>query len=92
MSDLIAKAAIDRRLAEIAQPVIEGLGYELVRMRLLTGKSDIVQVMAEKAPTAASKLMTAPRFLPPFRQSSTSKTRLLANTPLRFPALVSTVR
>ena len=48
MSDLIAKAAIDRRLAEIAQPVIEGLGYELVRMRLLTGKADIVQVMAEK--------------------------------------------
>ncbi len=48
MSDLIAKAAIDRRLAEIAQPVIEGMGYELVRVRLLTGKQDILQVMAEK--------------------------------------------
>ncbi|PTX57767.1 ribosome maturation factor RimP [Litoreibacter ponti] len=48
MSDLIAKAAIDRRLAEIAQPVIEGLGYELVRMRLMGGKTDVVQVMADK--------------------------------------------
>ena len=48
MPDLIAKAAIDRRLAEIAQPVIEGMGFELVRVRLLTGKQDILQIMAEK--------------------------------------------
>ena len=48
MSDLIAKAAIDRRLAEIAKPVIEDLGYELVRMRLQGGKTDIVQIMADK--------------------------------------------
>jgi ribosome maturation factor RimP len=48
MSDLIAKAAIDRRLAEIAKPVIEGLGFELVRLRLMGGKTDILQVMAEK--------------------------------------------
>ncbi len=48
MTDLIAKAAIDRRLAELAQPIIEGLGYELVRMRLMGGKVDTVQVMAEK--------------------------------------------
>ncbi len=48
MSDLIAKAAIDRRLAEIAQPLIEGLGFELVRIRLMGGKTDILQVMAER--------------------------------------------
>ncbi|MCY4336892.1 MAG: ribosome maturation factor RimP [Litoreibacter sp.] len=48
MSDLIAKAAIDRRLAEIAKPVIEGMGFELVRLRLMGGKTDILQVMAEK--------------------------------------------
>ncbi|GFE64534.1 ribosome maturation factor RimP [Litoreibacter roseus] len=48
MSDLIAKAAIDRRLAEIVQPAIEGLGYELVRIRLMTGKEAILQIMAEK--------------------------------------------
>ena len=48
MSDLIAKAAIDKRLAEIAGPVIEGLGYELVRIRLMSGKSTTLQIMADK--------------------------------------------
>ena len=32
-NDLIAKAAIDRRLAEIITPVIEDMGLELVRVR-----------------------------------------------------------
>jgi len=48
MSDLIAKAAIDKRMAEIITPVIEGLGYELVRVRLMSGKNTILQIMAEK--------------------------------------------
>ncbi len=48
MPDLIAKAAIDKRLAEIVQPMIEGMGYELVRVRLQGGKTDVLQVMAEK--------------------------------------------
>jgi len=48
MSDLIAKVAIDKRMAEIAQPVIEGLGYELVRIRLMSGKSTTLQIMADK--------------------------------------------
>ena len=48
MTELIAKAAIDRRLAEIAQPVIEDLGFELVRIRLMSGKTTILQVMADK--------------------------------------------
>jgi len=48
MSDLIAKAAVDKRLAEIASPVIEGLGYELVRIRLMSGKSTTLQIMADK--------------------------------------------
>ncbi len=47
-NDLIAKAAIDRRLAEIVTPVIEDLGYELVRIRLMSGKSTTLQIMAEK--------------------------------------------
>ena len=47
-NDLIAKAAIDRRLAEIITPVIEDLGYELVRIRLMGGKTHILQIMAEK--------------------------------------------
>jgi len=47
-NDLIAKAAIDRRMAEIITPVIEDLGYELVRIRLMSGKTTILQVMADK--------------------------------------------
>jgi ribosome maturation factor RimP len=47
-NDLIAKAAIDQRLAQIITPVIEDLGYELVRVRLMTGKNAILQVMADK--------------------------------------------
>jgi ribosome maturation factor RimP len=48
MNDLIAKAAIDRRLAEILQPVIEGMGFELVRLRLMGGKTKTLQIMAER--------------------------------------------
>jgi len=48
VADLVAKAAIDQRLAEIVQPVIEGLGFELVRVRLLGGKTKTVQIMAER--------------------------------------------
>ncbi len=47
-NDLIAKTAIDRRMAEIITPVIEDMGYELVRVRLMGGKSPTLQIMAEK--------------------------------------------
>ena len=47
MSELIAKTAIDRRLAEIITPVIEGMGFELVRVRLMSStKSKTLQIMA----------------------------------------------
>ncbi|MCJ7874288.1 ribosome maturation factor RimP [Phaeobacter sp. J2-8] len=45
---LIAKAAIDRRLAEIISPVIEDMGFELVRIRLMSGKTQTLQIMAER--------------------------------------------
>ncbi|MFO1209635.1 MAG: ribosome maturation factor RimP [Amaricoccus sp.] len=48
MDDLIAKAAIDRRLAAIVRPTIEGLGFELVRIRLMGGKRAVLQIMAER--------------------------------------------
>ena len=48
MNDLIAKATIDRRLAEIITPVIEGMGYELVRVRFMSGKTKTIQIMAER--------------------------------------------
>ena len=48
MVDLIAKAAIDRRLAAIVTPTIEGLGFELVRLRLMSGRRAVLQIMAER--------------------------------------------
>jgi ribosome maturation factor RimP len=48
LADLIAKSAIDRRLAAIVTPTIEGLGYELVRLRLMGGKRATLQIMAER--------------------------------------------
>lgn len=48
MSDLIAKTSIDKRLAEIITPVIEDLGFELVRVRLMGGNTPTLQIMAER--------------------------------------------
>lgn len=47
-NDLIAKAAMDRRLAEIITPVLEDMGFELVRVRLMGGKTHTLQIMAER--------------------------------------------
>ena len=48
MSELIARAAMDRRIAEIVTPTIEDLGYEVVRVRLMTGKETVLQLMVQK--------------------------------------------
>jgi ribosome maturation factor RimP len=48
LTDLIAKAAMDRRLAAIVSPTIEGLGFELVRLRLMSGRRALLQIMAER--------------------------------------------
>jgi ribosome maturation factor RimP len=48
MNDLIAKTSIDRRMAEILTPVIEDMGFEVVRIRLMGGKTNTLQVMAER--------------------------------------------
>lgn len=47
-NSLIAKAAMDRRLAEIVSPLIESMGYELVRIRLMAGKEPTLQIMADR--------------------------------------------
>jgi len=47
-NDLIAKAAIDRRMAEIITPVIEDMGFDLVRVRLMGGNTATLQIMAER--------------------------------------------
>lgn len=48
MSDLIAKTPIDQRIAQIVGPVIEGLGFELVRLRVMSGKTRTLQIMADR--------------------------------------------
>lgn len=48
MSDLIAKTSMDRRMAEIVTPSIEALGFEVVRIRVMGGKSNTLQIMAER--------------------------------------------
>ncbi|MEZ5716494.1 MAG: ribosome maturation factor RimP [Paracoccaceae bacterium] len=48
MADLIAKTAMDRRIAGIITPVIEDMGFELVRVRLMGGDTKTLQVMAER--------------------------------------------
>jgi len=46
--DLIARTAIDRRLAAIVRPAVEAAGYELVRLRLMGGKTKTLQIMADR--------------------------------------------
>jgi ribosome maturation factor RimP len=48
MTDLIARSAMDRRLAALVRPVIEGMGFELVRVRLMGGAQPTLQIMAER--------------------------------------------
>lgn len=48
VNTMIAKAPIDQRLATLLQPSIEGMGYELVRLRLMGGKRVTLQIMAER--------------------------------------------
>lgn len=48
MTDLIAKTGIDRRIADIVGPTIEGLGFELVRIRMQGGRHPLLQIMADR--------------------------------------------
>ena len=48
MTDMIAKAAIDRRIHDIIAPAVESLGFEIVRVRFMGGKTKVVQIMAER--------------------------------------------
>ncbi|PWE31848.1 ribosome maturation factor RimP [Pararhodobacter marinus] len=48
IGDLVARAAVDRRLAAIVKPAIEAAGFELVRLRLMAGKTRTLQIMADR--------------------------------------------
>lgn len=48
LSIMVAKAPVDQRLAAIIRPTVEGMGFELVRLRLMGGKRQTLQIMAER--------------------------------------------
>jgi ribosome maturation factor RimP len=48
MSNLIAKSAMDQRLAEIIDPIVSDMGFDLVRLRLMGGNTPTLQIMAER--------------------------------------------
>lgn len=48
MADMLAKAPMDRRIADIIAPTVESMGYALVRVRLMAGKTATLQIMAER--------------------------------------------
>lgn len=45
---LLAKTPMDQRLAEMLAPSIEGMGFRLVRIRLMGGAAKTLQIMAER--------------------------------------------
>jgi ribosome maturation factor RimP len=48
MPDLIAKSAVDRRIAGLIDPVLADMGFELVRIRVMGGHTPTLQIMAQK--------------------------------------------
>jgi len=47
-NDLIAKSAIEKKLLELINPIIKDMGFELVRLRLISGKEITLQIMAAR--------------------------------------------
>ena len=48
MADMLAKAPVDRRIAEIVRPTVEAMGFDLVRVRLMGTRRPTLQIMAER--------------------------------------------
>ena len=47
-NDLIAKSAIEKKLLEMINPIITDMGFELVRLRLISSKEITLQIMAAR--------------------------------------------
>ena len=45
---MLAKSPMDEKIAALIQPSIEGMGFRLVRVRLMGGRRPTLQIMAEK--------------------------------------------
>ena len=49
INNLIAKSYMDKKLAELLNPILEDLGFEMVRVRLSNGNPSTLQIMADRA-------------------------------------------
>jgi ribosome maturation factor RimP len=47
INNLIAKSYMDKKLAELLNPILEDLGFEMVRVRLSTSAHSTLQIMAD---------------------------------------------
>ena len=47
-NDLIAKSATEKKLFEIINPILSDMGFELVRLRLISNKEITLQIMAAR--------------------------------------------
>jgi ribosome maturation factor RimP len=48
INNLIAKSYMDKKLAELLNPILEDLGFEMVRVRLSSGDPSTLQIMADR--------------------------------------------
>lgn len=48
MRDLVAISQVDRRISQIVGPVVDRMGYDLVRLRYGGGRKKTLQIMAER--------------------------------------------
>ena len=47
-NDLIAKSAVEKKLLELINPIITDMGFELVRLRLMSSKEITLQIMVAR--------------------------------------------
>tara|TARA_B100001057_G_scaffold151467_1_gene151422 strand:+ start:1222 stop:1800 length:579 start_codon:yes stop_codon:yes gene_type:complete len=47
-NNLIAMSYMDKKLAELLNPIVEDLGFEMVRIRLSNGDPSTLQIMADR--------------------------------------------
>ena len=48
INNLIAKSYTDKKLAELLNPILEDLGFEMVRVRLSSGDPSTLQIMVDR--------------------------------------------
>ena len=47
LNSLITKTLLENRILSIAKPIIQDMGFEVIRIRLIDGKSKLIQIMID---------------------------------------------